>query len=61
MKNISTPNIKGSVGNDIPMPKSKSLMLIAMGVKKVIRRIILSSEIKYNKRINMITGSNAPQ
>ena len=61
IKNISTPNIKGSVGKDIPIPKSKALTLIAMGVKKVIRRMILSSEIKYSKRINIITGSNAPQ
>jgi len=41
-KMINTPNIKGSVGSEIPNPASKLRILMANGVKKVMSNRILS-------------------
>lgn len=61
IKNTRTPNSKGSVGKETANPKSISLILIARGVRKVMSKMILSSETKYKISIRSITGNNAPQ
>jgi len=55
MKNKSIiPNINGSVGMEIPTPRSKSLRLTDNGVKNTMSRINLSRE--KNKRIPIKTS-----
>ena len=59
-KKINTPIINGSVGIEIPIPMSIFSILMAMGVKSVIRSMILSREIKYKIAINKTTGNKPP-
>ena len=60
-KKTSTPNINGSVGIEIPKPKSKSRIFTAKGVENAISNIILSIETKYKITIKRTTGVTAPQ
>jgi hypothetical protein len=56
-----TPNIKGSVGNEMLKLVLKFWILIASGVRKTIRRINLSSAKIHIKRIIKTNGNNNDQ
>ena len=61
MNNNKTPSNKGSVGNDIPIPISKSRKFMANGVQKTIRNSNLSNENIYRNKIISPTGIKAAQ
>jgi hypothetical protein len=56
-----TPNINGSVGMEIAKPILIFLTFIANGVSRTIRKINLSREKKYNRRINKTAGIRESQ
>ena len=61
IKNNKTPNNKGSVGNETPIPISKSRKFMANGVQKTIRNNNLSNENTYKNKIINPTGIKVAQ